>query len=378
MPITTKCQISGLSFQVSDSAGSFANPAFAKLFPKQWLHPIFSISPSASLNLLKLATENPTSFSDAEIYLTCLSCITNTGLVTFDSPFDVTPQTIDGVQLTVASTCYRHLGKLMKAVTYINCLPTTLREKVPHFNISHSMSFLTFLPTFLECIFEFEIDLVTNDERARLARAEKLAELSVKKSLERFGEDTVQTAQKLADWAAAAGSFPTTLMRNPLKPNSTVQITLAAYWKELIIRCVNDYKIFEVNSDDLAELIQYCQDYLEHGDYMFHKLMRLLSRGEERAQSFLGTGDVDFNRANKTFAIVPEETSKESALLVTMILSAPDTKPEPANYPNKFDYLKACNRWKVKQEFLASGETLETLADKKHTIAQVNTTVDDL
>jgi hypothetical protein len=69
-------------------------------------------------------------------------------------------------------------------------------------------------------------------------------------------------AATLAEWAAAAGEFPTSPTIHPITQQS---IPLAEYWKQLIRTIANEDKLWRYPEADLTELIEHCEDHITHG-----------------------------------------------------------------------------------------------------------------
>jgi hypothetical protein len=267
----------------------------------------------------------------------------------------------DNTTITPSSIINRKAAELIKLASFVAALGDSVRSKLPHFRITTETHIVEFVECFIDTLDSWKLDRDTNGILAKQRAAQEFAEASLKKSIERYGQSSTYVASQLANWACKAANFPEFEIKNPLSSVGT-KIKLCDYWKEIILRCVNESKIFVVPPKDITELLEHCLQFLSAKDYLFHKLIQHIERGLLLADNYLDGGDTSYNVANKSFAIIPEETSLETASTIAMIKQAPETKPIESDYPTKLDYLKAQARWTKKQQFLESGKTLEELS----------------
>lgn len=359
MSLKTKCLMSGLDFALVGK--DFSSSSFDKLYPRKWVHPIFSITARASLDLIRQVFADPDKFTATETYLIGLTVISHTGLVEFSSPPKTGLLIRDGNTITPASIVVQKSADLIRIATFIAALGDSTRQKLPTFRLTSEVSVIEFIENFIETIYDWKCERETNNEKERTRIALEVAESSLRKAIEKYGQDSTYVASRLAAWAAKSACFPEFTIINPLSA-SGVKIKLSDYWREIIIRCVDEKKIFSVPTKDITELLEHCLQYLSAKDYMFHKLIGHIERGLERASSYLDGGDTSYNVAHKSFAILSDETTQETAVNIAMIMQAPDVEPFQEDYPTKLDYMKAKARWIKKQEYEKSGKSLDQLS----------------
>jgi hypothetical protein len=63
--------------------------------------------------------------------------------------------------------------------------------------------------------------------------------------------------------------------------------------------------------------------------------------------------------------ILSGEDTKEDAIKLAIIQSAPDTAPVSGNYPNAIAFLRAQNAYKLKQQYLAQISTISTINESE-------------
>lgn len=151
-------------------------------------------------------------------------------------------------------------------------------------------------------------------------------------------------AATLADWAAAAGAFPTS---STIHPITKQQIELADYWKQIIRTIANEDKLWRYPRADIAELIDHCEDNIQHGNIYAHKLMAYLRGGIKAYDNYLGFGTDDTPTRGTSFTIMSSDSSVQDINRAALIATAPTEEPKKNQYPTYFAWLKAYTRWKL-------------------------------
>jgi hypothetical protein len=152
-------------------------------------------------------------------------------------------------------------------------------------------------------------------------------------------------AKELADWAAVAGEFPTFLIKSPF---SKLQVPLAEFWRDIIIRCAREEFAYAIPESDLQELIDHCEDKVPIGSIHSHALFSILRKTRERHKNFLGLGEYDLK---SDYTLLSDSDTTEIANMTALVAAAPTTEPRPEQYPSKFQYLKAKLRWDMAQKY---------------------------
>jgi hypothetical protein len=150
---------------------------------------------------------------------------------------------------------------------------------------------------------------------------------------------------QLGEWASVAGEFPQGMIPSPF---SGLQITLSDYWKELIKRCATETGLFSVPRTDLEDLLEHCETNIPFGSIYSIALFKVLRHALERQKNFLGLGDLDIARSSYT--LLSSVDSVEIANMQVVLDSAPDHMPLEAEYPKRFDYMRAKLRWDMSQK----------------------------
>jgi len=158
----------------------------------------------------------------------------------------------------------------------------------------------------------------------------------------------IQMATQIANWAELAGKFPSFQISSPFGTMSCVE-----YWKLIIRKCINSESIFSVPSSDITELIEHCEENIEHGSIYAHTLMQMLRSGLTKQNNFLGLGEWE----STPFILISDSNdSVESANLALLIATAPTSEPRLVDYSSRFEWLKANSRWKLASAMRPNGE----------------------
>lgn len=180
----------------------------------------------------------------------------------------------------------------------------------------------------------------------KLSHLETLLERNIKTKL----KDISSYAGMLADWASRAGSFPTYEVAN----ERDLAESASSYWQRIIRACASKDNIFNINQFDLEDVIEHCEDNIEHGNIQAATLMALLRSAKDKKNSLATLGDIDLTA---TYKILKAEDGVEEANMLALILSAPKSAPVEREYPNKLAYIKAKMKYKQAQEYYAEHPT---------------------
>lgn len=303
------CAYSGIEFKVDHF------PAY--LDSRECYHPVFTLSSKKLLSYTnKWASGNLT---DIDSYLLYLALFSSTELIEFRTAAKRTDKT--------KSTVAQNMSSLIRIISYIDTIKHPAFV-LPKFVISSETSDLSnskyWLETWIEAYNKFSSGYrsVTKDTRIlrREAGIEKLLRNSTKK-VESY-------AGILSDWAADAAEFPA---------------HCSDYWKSIIKKCVNFESIFTIETEDIEELIEYCEDNIDHGSLSAHALMSILRNGLKKNKSF-NISNFSNTLGKRIYTILSDsadlankeilEQTKEAEFKTKMISEAPATEPKESDYPS--------------------------------------------
>lgn len=162
--------------------------------------------------------------------------------------------------------------------------------------------------------------------------------------------DPVEYARIVAQWAAVAGEFP----ENGTTPNplTGTRTSISDYWKDIITYCLKEEKMFSIPATDIHELIEHCEDNIDHGSIYAHTLMSILRTSIKKQKDFFGLGDFNLP-AGPMFRILDGNANIEDANKLSMIAAAPTSEPRKEQYPNLIGYLRAKAKWDMAQAYAA-------------------------
>lgn len=299
------------------------------LYARESYHPIFNVPQKKLLSYIGKWAGSELTPTDS--YLLFLSLLNSTELVDFRVPATCNPFT--------PSIIAQNMEYLVKTVIKLN---TVYHPAVvfPRFAITPETKFLSNVHHWIEAwddaYKDFQDGYTSAHESAKLIQREHALERLIKNPY----KTNAQIAPQLADWAVAAGSFPTSIVTSPFNGSS---ISLADYWKEIIILAAKEERLYGIPRADLEELIEHCEENIPIGSGIFsHTLFKLLRTAVEKQKNFLGLGDYDIK---STFQILDDPTDTEAANMSALIQSAPESEPRLEQYPSKFKFLQAKMRW---------------------------------
>lgn len=324
------CSLSGVEFRVDHFS--------LYLSAREAHHPIFSLSPDKLLELSEKYLEQE--FSDTENYLLYLALFNATGLVEFRVP---------AVQFVKTDSIVAHnMLNLMTIVSKFNVIGMERIQNqlsLPRFVITPDTKNLS---SSKDWILVWEN--AYKDFKDKYRSSTILDQINnMEKNLERHIKDRTKDissyAGQLANWAAKAGAFPTWDAGDDIVSITGSRLSLSDYWKYIIKLCAKADPVYSIPDEDIAELIEHCEEHIEQGSIYAFTLMALLRAASEKKTSFFDFGDID---VKSTFQILDSKASVEDANLIAMIDSAPTEKPIEKNYPNKLAFIKARAKWEFK------------------------------
>ena len=299
------------------------------LHARESYHPIFNVPQKKLLSYLGKWAGNELTPTDS--YLLFLSLLNSSELVDFRVPASHNPFT--------PSIVAQNMEYLSRTLCKLN---TVYHPGVvfPRFAITPETKFLSNVHAWIEvwdkAYQDFQDGYRSAHDSAKLIQREHALERLIKNPYKSPG----QIAPQLAEWAATAGSFPTSITVSPFTNHN---ISLADYYKEIIVLAAKEERLYSIPRADLEELIEHCESNIDAvGSIFSHTLFKILRSALERQKNFLGLGDYDLK---STFTIMDDSTSTEEANLQALIQSAPATCPRLEQYPSKFEYMKAKFRW---------------------------------
>jgi hypothetical protein len=330
------CKYSGILFNCEHMPLGLAS--------NEYYHPLFAVPKK---RLLALAGEwSANRLSHTESYLLYLSLLNSTNLLVWKAPARFTPNT-----LSIISQNMESLLQIIGKIDIINHPAFAL----PRISITYDTGTLDnsfyWIQSWLHGYNEFMSDQVEVRKREELKHRVERREQSLTKLIRTAFLNPQTLANNLAIWAADAGSFPS---NNTLHPLTQTQIGLDEYWKELIRACVREEAIWRYPRKDIEELIEHCEENIEHGSIHAHSLMSLLRTGLKKRDNYAGFGDVDL--AGKTFTpfrLLRADDTVEDANVIAAIAAAPDVEPKRHMYPSSFAYIRAKANWDLKMKYTA-------------------------
>ena len=300
-------------------------------------HPCFSIPQKKLLGLTSKWAAGE--LTDVDSYLLFLSLLNSTNQVEFRTHCQYTEDT--------ASIIQNNMEDLIQAVGAINCIthPKFVVTQIAITKENHTLANAHYwIENWLQNIEEFKSGYAEYKERQDLQRRESALE-----SLIKSPHREIQLATQIANWASIAGKFPEFSLQTVFG-----EMACSEYWKLIIRKSINSESIFSVPTKDIIELIEHCEEYIEHGSIYAHTLMSMLRNGKEKQTNFLGLGDWESSTSSLNYILLQSDDSVEKANLQLLIQTAPTSEPKLTEYPSRFEWLKAHTKWKISQSVTES------------------------
>lgn len=318
------CAKSGIHFQCEFF------PAY--LDSREVSHPIFHLSQKKLLSFVPKWAAGE--LNEIDSYLLFLSLLNSTGQCEFRSAAKPIAST--------SSIIANNMEDLVQLVGSINLI-THPEEVFSRIAISPENSTLEnchyWIANWETQLEDFKEGYQSYYLRQDLNRREEALEKLIKSP-----HKEIQLATQIANWASIAGEFPTFAVQTQFG-----NMDCAEYWKLIIRKCINAESIFAIPLADLDELIEHCEDKIQHGSIYAHTLMEILRSGRTKNKNFLGLGDWDISQSSISYMIVRSEDSVESANMDLLVKTAPTAEPKITDYPTRFEYLKAKSRYFLSQ-----------------------------
>ena len=261
-----RCAYSGLHLEVSHFPGTLPD--------RLCYHPVFALPQKGLIQYIR-------KWGDAELtsqdsYLLFLALLNSTEKI----EFRCAAQFIPGKTEQIVSN---NLESLARIISYTNTIVHPSFQ-LPSIAITKETCNLSnariWIQDWWDCFNAFQEGGIQEREIQKLKQREALLQTFIKN----VNKPISHYAKILADWAAEAGEFPTF----PVALAGSGVTSCSEYWKGIIIKCCKSEAIFSILASDLEELIQHCEDNIEHGSIYAHTLMELLRAGQRRQQNYLG------------------------------------------------------------------------------------------
>ena len=330
-----KCAYSGLNLEVSHFPAFLESPST--------VHPIFNIPQKKLIQYLRKWGNGELTPTDS--YLLYLALFNSTDLIEFRTNAVCTTKT--------NSIVSANLEQLTRVISYSNTIlhPSFVLPKIV---IDKDTCTLENSPEWIKLwtheYNNFQSGYLKDKEREAIKKREFILQTFIKD----VNKPISHYAKIIADWASEVGEFPQFFVTIDGQ-----SIRLSEYWKGIIIKCCKSEAIFSIPTADLMELIEHCEENIEHGSIYSHTLMELLRAGMSRQKNYLGLGDLDLSLT--TYSIIDANTSIEDANRKAMIDSAPLEMPLPGMYPSKLAYMVAKSKWEMALEYKKQMEAVEAI-----------------
>jgi hypothetical protein len=329
------CAISGLSFVCEHFPGQFHT--------RESVHPIFLLEQKKLISYMGKWSSGGLTPTDS--YLLMLALLRSTELVDFRVPAWRTASTESIVSLS--------MEPLVRVLIKMNTI-SDVHSVFSRYAITPDTKDLSNLPdwidNWMDCYKEHQDNYRHHLENRKLISREAALERLIKSPQKPISSYATQ----IAEWAAAAGKFPSGLT---LSPKTGLQIPLSDYWKGLIVKCAKQEGLYGIPRADLTELLEHCECEIPLGSIFSQMLFDVLRKGIEKQKNFLGFGDLDLS--STTYVMLSDSGNTEDANMKILIDSAPEEEPRKEQYPSKIAYIRARMKWDMKKKL---GSSLEHLA----------------
>lgn len=324
-----RCAISGITFSC-DHVPMFLGTLETK-------HPIFYLPRSKLFGLYSRYTGGGSTATDNWLLYNAL--LHSSELVTYKTAAAYSEN--DSSRIIA-----NNLPRLVETISRIDAVNHRLHSSVfAHCIVSAESSTLQDSGTWIDVWNANYIEFLSGAKRELIARDVRNRESILRDRIK--GHRGIESYSKiLANWAADAASFPLTEVWNELTGTRT---TLREYWKQILILCNKEERIYAIPKADLDELIEHCEQNITESSIYSTTLYTLLKNGRLKQKNYLGLGDLDIS--GSPYRIVSAGQTIEDAQKLALIDSAPKTEPIEKNYPSKLAYLRAKMNWKLAQDY---------------------------
>lgn len=321
------CAISGIEFQCEHFP--------LTLHARESYHPVFNVPQRKLYSLLPKWSTNELTKTDS--YLLFLALLKSSDLV----EFRVSARRTNLTDSIVA----QNMEHLTKTLARLN---TVLNPSVvfPHYVISHETCDLATVAYWIENWRDSHQDFLDGYKSAHDMSKLNKREAALERLIKNPHKKVSEFSGALADWAAAAGKFPTGMTINPF---SKLPVPLSDYWKLIIVKCANEESVFSIPKKDIEELLEHCEEEIPYGTIHSFHVFKILRHAIERQKSFLSLGDFDI-KGLPQYKLLDGSDSVEDANMRALIASAPEKEPRRDQYPTVLTYLRAKMRWDMSEK----------------------------
>ena len=321
-------------------------------------HPIFDIPTSKLLEITPRWLEGE--LTHTENYLLYLALFNSTKLMDFR-----VPATFSSDTPAIVAQNMNHLANIVEIITRNTSAINAGRLHLPSFVITPDTKDLSSSPDWIKiwnnAYSDYQDGYRTSTLLERIERQETILERYIKD----HSKDVSTYAAKLANWAHDAGSFEKYANFDIINEKHQSEL-LSDYWKRIIIACAKNESAWSIDEADLQELIEHCEDHINHGSIYAQSLMALLESGLQKKKSYLDLGDIDLsNNGAAPFRILDADASVEDANKLALIDSAPEHEPKESDYPNKLAFIRAKMKYRMAQEYKTQQQAANVMATSK-------------
>ena len=235
------------------------------LSSREYAHPLFSISKKRLISLV--GEWSIGKLSHTESYLLYLSLLDSTELVQWRNPAVFTPKTPQIIANNMAALV--HIVGKIDVISHPSFA-------LPKFAISSDTASLEnsyhWIQSWIQNYNDWYDGLRDANKREELKSKIQNREESLERVIKTAHTRVEDLAIMLAGWAEDAGDFPTSTTTIP-HPFLKGRVTIREYWKQIIRACSNDDRIWQYPVTDIVELIEHCEDNVQHGSIYAASLM---------------------------------------------------------------------------------------------------------
>lgn len=326
---TIECAYSGLTFKCEHFPMRLSNFEAS--------HPIFLLPQHKLLSYTSRWSAGELTKIDS--YLLFLALLNSTSLLEWRTSVAYRAGITDSIVASNMESLLRIIGKVNLIHHPRFALPSFAITKETHTldNVAY------WITAWHDAFIEFMRGYKEQTEQERIIRREYALERMIKSTQLKNAKSY---AIALANWAELVGQFPTFTLSHPINKNP---VQLNDYWKEIIIACIREEKIFQYPEADVDELITHCEDTIPHGSISAASLMDLLRVGRKSQSSYLCLSDFDI-AAYKAGTLSSEDVV-ETSNKIAMIQSAPLTAPIRSNYSSDLEFARAKAKFRMKEKY---------------------------
>ena len=308
-------------------------------------HPIFSLGTRELIALTPLWTGRK--LTTIESSLMFLALLNSTGLVEFRTYARPAPEVVEN-----------NMESLLRITTWIYNVkhPALLMAK---FAITQDTATLSNISHWMDIWFRCRKEFEDGYKEYQTARTKLIKESALEKLIKTPNKTPENYANSLADWAALAGNFPVSMITVNNKA-----VSIKDYWKSIIKLCGTKGNVWRIDTNDIQELLEHCEDRIDAGNIYANALFRLLRNALKRQDGFM--------------MMVDNDNELERANIAAVVATAPTSLPIASDYATHIDYLRAKNAYNLAQSSMRRElEAEAALVKKLEVLEELNNYVDD-